>query len=181
MTTTPPDAPKPPKAVRPKNPPLIAQEVMPERVTGQGKKFVPTEEQRKQVRALAKTMKAELPQVAEWIANRIGISRSTLYNHFKADLDAGRAELIASLGATMVGIAMGTITDVSKERMEAIKFTLARMGGWSAKVELSGPGGGAIETRQYNLGDMDEERKRALLSDLDMLLGDRATENETTH
>lgn len=109
--------------------------------------FVPTEEQRKKVRALAKTCKHEQPMAREWIASQLGISTRTLDRHFKDDLIAGRGEVVASLGAWLIGVAMGTVNGeaVTKERMDAVKFALARMGGWSAKVEMSGPDGRPME------------------------------------
>lgn len=107
--------------------------------------FVPTDEQRSRVRTLAKTMKAEQPAARAWIAAQMGFSVSTLDRHFADELVAGRAEVVASLGATLIGVAMGTIKDVSRERMDAVKFALARIGGWSSKVEMSGPNGRPIE------------------------------------
>lgn len=107
--------------------------------------FVATEEQRQKVRALAKTMRAEMPIAKDWIASQIGVSVSTLDRHFKDDLVAGRSEIVASLGATMIGVATGTITNISRERLDAIKFALARIGGWSTKVEMTGEGGRPIE------------------------------------
>lgn len=107
--------------------------------------FVPTEEQRQKVRTLAKTMKAEQPAARAWIASQLGISPSTLDRHFKDDLTAGRAEVVASLGATLIGVAMGTVTEISRERLDAIKYALARIGGWSAKVEVGGHDGRPID------------------------------------
>jgi hypothetical protein len=108
--------------------------------------FVPSDEQRAKVRTLAKTMKAEQPAAKEWIAAQMGFSVSTLDRHFAEDLIAGRAEVVASLGATLIGVAMGTITEISRERLDAIKYALARIGGWSSKLEMSGPNGRPIET-----------------------------------
>jgi hypothetical protein len=43
-------------------------------------------------------------------------------------------------------VALGTITEISRERLDAIKYALARIGGWSSKLEMSGPNGRPIET-----------------------------------
>lgn len=109
--------------------------------------FAPTDEQRAKVRTLAKTMKAEQPAARAWIASQMGFSVATLDRHFKDELVAGRGEVVASLGAWLIGVAMGTITGeaVTRERMDAVKYALARIGGWSAKVEMSGPDGRAVE------------------------------------
>jgi hypothetical protein len=108
--------------------------------------FVPTEAQRQKVRTLAKTMKHEQLAARSWIASQMGFSVATLDRHFMEDMVAGRAEVVASLGATLIGVAMGTIKEISRERLDAIKYALARIGGWSSKVEMSGPAGGPVQT-----------------------------------
>lgn len=108
--------------------------------------FVPTEEQRARVRTLAKTIKADTPVGRKWLASQMGISVNTLDRHFEDDVIAGRAELNASLGATMVGVAMGTIKDVDPVRMRAIEFTLSRLCNWTTKVTIGTDTGRPIET-----------------------------------
>lgn len=107
--------------------------------------FVVTDEMRAKCRTLAKTMKGEQQAARSWIASQMGISVSTLDRHFSEELIAGRAEIVASVGATFVGVVMGTVT-VSKERLDAMKFFLSRMGGWSTKLEVGGIPGRPIET-----------------------------------
>lgn len=107
--------------------------------------FEPTDEQRQKVRTLAKTMRHEMQMPRKWIAAQMGFSVATLDRHFEEDMIAGRAEVVASLGATLIGVALGTIKDISRERLDAIKFALPRIGGWSTKIEMSGPNGRPIE------------------------------------
>jgi hypothetical protein len=131
---------------------------------------VPTEEQRRKVRALAQTMKAELPVSRRWIARNMGFSVATLDRHYADDMEQGRAEVVASLGAKLIGIAMGTTQVQSKEQLDAIKFALARIGGWSTKLEVTGQNGGPVQHATFDLSKLDEAGKRALLPVLDQLL-----------
>src|SRR3546814_18620724 len=84
----------------------------------------------------------------------MGFSLSTLRRHFADDLLLGRAEMLASVGAQFVNRAMNAdATDASGERLakgdqDSQKFILARLGGWTTKVEVGDkarqPFGGAI-------------------------------------
>lgn len=101
--------------------------------------FVATEEQRSRVRAYAKTF----PIHAEhYIAALIGVSLSTLRRHFADDLTIGRAEMLASIGAQMINRAQNAEATgpdgqpIAKGDLDAQKFILARLGGWTTKVEV---------------------------------------------
>lgn len=104
--------------------------------------FVATEEQRAKVRAYAKTFP---PHAQHHIAVLLGISPDTLQRHFREDLDIGRAEMLASVGAQFINRAMNATAETAKGDPDAQKFILARLGGWSTKVELTGKGGGPVE------------------------------------
>lgn len=104
--------------------------------------FVATEEQRTRARALAKAFP---PSSEKYIALLLGISVSTLQRHFREDMDHGRAEMLAAIGAQFINRAMDGGSPTSKGDIDAQKFILARLGGWSNKVEVAGHGGGPIE------------------------------------
>lgn len=144
MSTEPPDGPE--KAKRPHGTPPGQGTVTPAhggRIGNPGHEV--TEERRAKIRTLAKTMRHEVPAAKEWIAAQAGISVATLDRYYREDLVAGRAEVVASMGATLIGVALGTITNISRERLDAIKFALPRIGGWSSKVEMTGPNDGPVE------------------------------------
>lgn len=101
--------------------------------------FVPTEDQRAKVRAYAKTF----PVHGEhYIAALMGFSRDTLRRHFADDMLLGRAEMLASVGSQMVNRAMNAEATgqdgkpIAKGDLDAQKFILARLGGWTTKVEV---------------------------------------------
>jgi hypothetical protein len=105
--------------------------------------FVPTEDQRRQVRALAQVFP---PAAQRYIAVKMGISETTLKKHFRDDLDIGRADMLATVGAQFINAAIDANNPLSKGDRDAQKFILARLAGWSNKVELSGKDGGPVET-----------------------------------
>lgn len=93
-----------------------------------------TDSMRREVRALAKVFPAHSQS---YIAARLGIARSTLCKHFRADLDLARAELVAVVGAQMIHLALygreardvdGNL--VATGDLRAMKFVLTRIGGW---------------------------------------------------
>ena len=135
--------------------------------------FVPTEAQRMKVRQLAKAF----PVNGEHhIARLCGFSKQTLRRHFLDDLELGRAEMLAALGAQMVNRALDAEKadehgqKLAKGDLDAQKFVLARLGGWSTKVEHAGPDGGAIPIRTFDLSHLTADQKAALLPVIDQLL-----------
>lgn len=106
--------------------------------------YQPTEEQRIEVRNYAKCF----PVHGEhFIARLMGFSRSTLNNYFEDDLLLGRAQMIAGIGAQMINRAMDAGAKTAIGDIEAQKYVLARLGGWTTKVDMfmSGPGGKPVE------------------------------------
>lgn len=121
--------------------------------------FVPTAEQRERARTLAKTF----PVHGEhYIARLLGISRMTLRTHFADDLELGRAEMLASVGAQMINRAINAEGETIKGDIDAQKFILARMGGWTTKVEVGEKGarpfggGPAPDLSRLNKEELDE-------------------------
>lgn len=150
MSATPPEAPEPAERPDRRGTPRGEGTITPEHGGRIGNPpFVPTEDQRQRVRTLAKTF----PVHGEhFIARLVGISRDTLRRHFADDLELGRAEMLAGIGSQMINRALDadrTGDDgkpIAKGDLDAQKFILARLGGWTTKVEMSGKDGRPIET-----------------------------------
>ena len=109
--------------------------------------FVPTQEQRDNVSAWVKVTSADV------IAGQLGISRDTLDRHFKTELSLGRFQAVAKVGTKLLEKAL-------QGNMTAMIFYLKTQGKWSQRLELSGPGGGAIPTvdlSNFLAGKSDEE------------------------
>lgn len=110
--------------------------------------FQPTDEQRARVRQLAKAF----PHHAQaHIAALLGISEDTLQRHFPTELELGRAEMLANVGAQMISRAIDADAvgqdgkPIAKGDIDAQKYVLARLGGWTTKVEIGGRDGRPIE------------------------------------
>ena len=117
--------------------------------------FVPTEEQRREVRALAQIFP---PHAQHHIAARLGIDQKTLRNHFRDDLARGRADMLAAVGAQMIKRALeGPDAPGVKGDPEMQKFIMARLGGWG-RVEITGRDGGPIETIDLSRLNADQLR-----------------------
>lgn len=129
--------------------------------------FVPTDEQREKVREMAKVFPI---QGEHFIARLMGFSRDTLRRHFADDMEMGRAQVMFDLGSQMMEHARNGTTDKAKGNLDALKFTLARLGGWSTKVEMTGRDGGPIRHANFDLTKLSDEEKRALLPVLDKLI-----------
>ena len=100
--------------------------------------FQPTDEQRAKVRTYAKVF----PRHGEhYIARLVGVSRTTLRKYFEDDLLLGRAEMLASVGSQMINRAIDANSESVKGDLEAQKYILARMGGWTTKVETGDKAG----------------------------------------
>jgi len=102
--------------------------------------LVISDEMRQQVRELARLFPVH-PQ--RYIADKIGVARSTLNKYFQEDLFAGRDEMLAAVGGKMVQLALegkgaqnAKGTPVAYGDFQAMKFVLARFGGWSAKAPI---------------------------------------------
>jgi hypothetical protein len=117
--------------------------------------FQATEEQRIQVRTLAKVCSQEM------IATQLGISTDTLQRHFRRELDMGKAEAVSTIGAGLLKKAMdGNLT--------AMIFYLRTQGKWNTRVEHTGVDGGPIRT--YDLSGFSLEQKRQLLPLLEAMM-----------
>ena len=96
------------------------------------KEHVPTED----LRALVNQMSAVgIPQIS--IALVIEMDVKTLRLHYRKELDTAAIKANAKIGGTLYNKAMAGDTTA------AIWWSKTRMG-WSDKVEISGPDGGAI-------------------------------------
>jgi hypothetical protein len=140
--------------------------------------FIPTDEQRLQVRAHAKVF----PVHAEhYIATLIGISVSTLRRHFQDDLTLGRAEMLASVGAQMINRSLNADAETVKGDIDAQKFILARLGGWTTKVEVGDKarqpfGGEPVDLSRLSDRDLAEYGRLAAIAeglDPDDVVGQR--------
>lgn len=117
--------------------------------------FQPTEEQREQVRTYAKCFPVH---AEESIATLMGISRSTLRLHFEKDLKLARAQMCASIGAQMINRAMDANNQSVKGDIEAQKYVLARLCGWTTKVDARANDGPPAES--IDLSGMSAEALR---------------------
>lgn len=132
---------------------------------------VPTQENRDKVRTLAKTFPAH---ARHFIARLIGVSVSTLDRHYADDMELGRAEMLAAVGAQVVNRAMNAEHETAKGDLDAQKFILARLGGWSTKLEVTGKDGGPVQVKDFDLSQLSEDEKRLLLGTVDRLLDGEA-------
>lgn len=122
--------------------------------------FVPTDAQRTQARTLAQTF----PMHGEhFIAAKMGISRDTLRRHFADDMTIGRADMLASVGAQMINRALDAEKvdtngkPIAKGDIEAQKFVLARLGGWTTKVQLGDKAAAPFSAPQVDLTRLSED------------------------
>jgi hypothetical protein len=106
--------------------------------------FIATDEERAQVKLLAKVM-TEKP-----LAALMDISVSTLRRHFAKELAIGEAEMLRAVGTNMVTRAMSG-------DFQAQRLILTTRGGWTSKHELTGPGGGPIQIAAVDLSMLDDE------------------------
>lgn len=86
------------------------------------------------------------PEAEHHIAVLLGISRSTLRRHHEHDIALGRAQMLAAVGAQVITAALDGSAPSAKGDRDLQKYILARLGGWSVKAQISGKGGGPIET-----------------------------------
>lgn len=121
--------------------------------------FEATDEQRAKVKEYARVCNDDQ------IAILLGISVSTLQRHFRPELDAGRAQVAATIGAKLIAQALaGDKT--------AMIFYLKTKGGWSQKHEIVGKDGGPIRT--FDLSGYTPEQLQLLMPIIDQLIADMA-------
>lgn len=128
--------------------------------------FMPTDEQRAKVRNYAKTF----PLHGEhYIARLMGFSRDTLRRHFAEDMELGRAEMLSSIGAQMINRALNADAETAKGDLDAQKFILARLGGWTTKVEVGDraarPFGGSVDLSRLSDEQLAEYGRLAAIAE----------------
>lgn len=156
MSTTTPDSEEAPRPDRRGTPPGDQTKPKGQRREGtehEGKSgnigYARTDEVAARVRTLAQTV----PEHSnENIAIQLGISRSTLEKYYRQDLDLGRAQMVSAVASQVIQRAIHGDDARNAEgkllapgNLQAQFFILARRGGWSAKVEHAGKGGGPVE------------------------------------
>ncbi len=131
--------------------------------------YVPTEENRVKVRELSQVFPIH---ARHYIARLIGVSVSTLDRHYGDDMELGRATMLSQIGHQLLARAVQADADIAKGDLDAQKFIMARLGGWSTKLEVTGKDGGPVQVKQYDLSHLSEDEKRILLSAVGGLLGE---------
>jgi hypothetical protein len=118
-----------------------------------GKEFKPTPKQRQLVEEAAGYGMKQID-----IAGFLGIEKSTLYKHFRQELDYGKFKLDMLAGNT-IKKSMGQAED-ERVRLDAARFYAARRMGWKEDVGLqhTGADGGAIEVRDVSAVDLIRSR-----------------------
>lgn len=128
--------------------------------------FVPTEQQRQEVRELATILNAE--QIGIKLG---GISKATITRHFRKELEEGVTNAVALVGAKLL-----------KQALEGDKtsqiFFLRTKGGWVQRTELTGKDGGPVEVRDFDFRGMPLEKKKLLAEAIGDLLGQQANDDE---
>lgn len=121
---------------------------------------LPTEESREQVRTLIKVLTQPM------IAQKLGISVQTLQRKYRAELDEGISEVVASIGSKLIQQAM------AGDRTSQIFFLRTR-GGWAVRYEHSGPNGQPIPLAQHplDLSQFTEAQLELLLPILEQIAG----------
>lgn len=135
--------------------------------------FQPTEEQRQRVRTLAKAFPVHGEHL---IARMAGFSRNTLRQHFAEDMELGRAEMLAGVASQVISRAMdeekvdpNTGLKIARGNLDAQKFILARMGGWTTKVDMgeqaSTPYGGRVDLSRLSNEQLEEYGRLAAIAE----------------
>ena len=106
----------------------------------------------------------------QMLADRMGISISTLKRHYRKELFQGRSEVTAALGSSLIKQAMAG-------NLDAMKFYLRTQGGWATRNEVTGADGEPVEHRAIplDLSNMTEDQINALIPVLEQLLGSSAS------
>lgn len=79
------------------------------------------------------------------IAAKLGMHRDTLRKYYADDIAVGRADMLIGVASQVVARALNSEAEGVKGDLDAQKFILARLGGWTTKVELTGREGGPVE------------------------------------
>jgi hypothetical protein len=135
--------------------------------------FTATDEQRARVRQLAKVFPVHAEHL---IARMMGFSRDTLRRHFADEMELGRAEMLAAVGSQMIARAMDADARTAEGKsaargdLDAQKFILARLGGWTTKVEVgekaAAPYGGAVpDLSRFNEEELAEYGRLAAIAE----------------
>jgi len=99
------------------------------------------------------------------IASRLGISRDTLRKYYSREIAEGRADMLIGVASQVVSRALDIDArdangkPLAKGDLDAQKFILARLGGWTTKVEVTGRDGGPVE--QVDLSSLTPEQLKA--------------------
>lgn len=144
--------------------------------------FEPTEDQRQKVRTLAKAFPVHGEHM---IARLAGFSRGTLRTHFAEDMEHGRAEMLAGVASQMISRALDEERldaegrKIARGNLDAQKFILARMGGWTTKVDVGDqaalPFGGRVDLSRLTDEQLEDYGRLAAIAeglDPEDLLGD---------
>lgn len=108
-----------------------------------GKKLIPTEQERKQVEAMAGF---GVPHDSIAVLIREGIDADTLKKHFKQELSRGKAKAFSKIGQTLFQKA------VDGDTTSLIFWAKTQMGFREAqKIEHAGDGGGPIKFTRVEL------------------------------
>ena len=113
-------------------------------------KIIPSDEQQRTVENMTA---CGVPQ--HYIAEALGVDLKTLRKRFKDELAHALIKANASIATTLFQTAMGqpaivedgvVVQEARPPHVGALIFWLKARAGWSERHELTGPGGGPIET-----------------------------------
>lgn len=133
--------------------------------------FEPTAEHRQRVLQYAKAFPIEGER---HIAILLGIGLHTLRKYFAHELALGRAQMIATIGAQMINRAIDAEAKdasgnlLAKGDIDAAKFVLARLGGWTTKIQHSDA---TTPAEAFDASRLTPEERQALRPLLEKALG----------
>ena len=96
----------------------------------------------------------------EVISDILGIAPKTLRKHYDHELKTGRAKVVVQVANSLLEKAISDRPDA----VNAAKFILGSEDGWAEKSEISGPGGGPIETKETGGRDIARRIAFALMT-----------------
>jgi hypothetical protein len=127
--------------------------------------FVPTDQQRQDVRELASIL------TAEQIGVKLGISRTTVMRHFAAELQQGVTNAVAIVGSKVL-----------KQALDGDKasqfFFLKTRGGWTQRHEVTGKDGGPVRVQEFDFSGLSLVEKKLLAGTLGTLLQQAENDDE---